>query len=87
MKNLVKAVENKVAQSDVKVFLTERLIDGQKYGEEICAKSLMEAEGLASKIGATVIGIRMVVTCMICGQIVVDELNADGDEPKVEFVN
>jgi len=40
----------------VRIYLTERIIDGSRYSEELCARSWEEAHELAARIGSTVLG-------------------------------
>lgn len=52
---------------EVKVYLTERVIDGSKYAEQLCARSWEEAEKAASASGAKVIGTLQSQVCARCG--------------------
>jgi len=52
---------------DVKIYLTERLIDGSRYAEQVCARSWQEAEQIAKASGATVRGTLEGEVCARCG--------------------
>lgn len=52
---------------EVRVYLTERLIDGNRYAEQVCARSWQEAEALAGASGARVIGELKAQMCARCG--------------------
>jgi hypothetical protein len=87
MKHLVEVIDGPSKQAEVKVYLTERTIDGQRYGEEICAKSFDEASALAALTGATVLGERITVACMVCGNEIVSAVEADSKADKKEVVH
>lgn len=52
---------------EVKVFLTERVIDGKRYAEQVCARSWDEAASFAEPSGAKVIGELESQVCARCG--------------------
>lgn len=56
----------------VRVYLTERIIDGSRYGEEICARSVEEAVELAARIGSVVVGTMEAQECAKCGAVLRD---------------
>lgn len=53
----------------VRVFLIERVIDGSRYSGEICARSREEADAIAAKIDATVLGTLEESRCCQCGAV------------------
>lgn len=55
---------------DVRVYLTEREIDGHKYGDEICARSTEEAEELAARLGGKLLGSLEEAQCAKCGNVI-----------------
>jgi hypothetical protein len=54
----------------IQIFLTERSIDGHLYGEQICAHNFEEANEIAAKIGAKVLGTLEEVRCGNCNSVV-----------------
>lgn len=54
---------------EVHVYLTERVIDGARYQEEVCARSWAEAEEIASKVGSKVLGTSCQQECANCGSV------------------
>jgi hypothetical protein len=64
-------------ESEVKVYLTEREIDGHKYGDEICARSFEEAEELAKRLGGKLLGSLEAAQCANCGNVI----RGSGDAP------
>lgn len=54
---------------EVRIYCTERKIGDHKYIEHICARSFEEAQEIASKFGATVMGTLEEVQCAKCGNI------------------
>lgn len=63
----------------VKIYLTERVIDGSRYGEEICARSLEEAREIAARIGSTVLGTSEEQCCARCGEVLRSSSEVLGD--------
>lgn len=51
----------------VRIYLTERQIDGAKYAEQVCARSWEEAETITRASGAIVIGELQSEVCARCG--------------------
>lgn len=60
------ALEENPDPNGVKIFLTERVIDGSRYGEEICARSWEEAHEIAARSGSTVVGTKEEDRCARC---------------------
>ena len=52
---------------EVKAYLTESVIDGSRYCEQLCARSWEEAEARAKASGAKVIGTLESQVCARCG--------------------
>lgn len=70
--------------NEVKVYCTERMIDGARYAEEICARSWAEAEELASRIDATVCGVLQTTVCAACGEEILNDPDGPfADKPVV----
>lgn len=67
----------------VHIYLTERIIDGSRYSEELCARSWEEANELAARIGSTVLGTSEVQQCAQCGNVLREgsELLGENDWP------
>lgn len=53
---------------EVKIYLTERTINGHLYGDQICARSREEADELAGRLGGRVLGTYLGSECGFCGQ-------------------
>lgn len=58
--------------NEVKVFLTERTLDGKRYGEEICAHNWKEAEAFAARAGVKLLGEAVAKVCATNGDEVID---------------
>ena len=55
--------------SEPRVYICEREINGVRYGEELVARDLVEAERRAALIGSTVIGMAEESSCSGCGKV------------------
>lgn len=72
----------------IKSYTTKRRIGDYDYCERICALTWAEAEELAAKIGATVVGVLKGQACEICGNIWIEEyFESNKDAPESLTVN
>lgn len=51
---------------EVRVYVTERVIDGHRYGDNICARSREEADELAARLGGVCVRERGELQCARC---------------------
>ena len=56
---------------EVHQYLTQRLIDGSPYGEQICARSWEEAERIAGMSGTKLLGALGESRCAQCGSVII----------------
>jgi hypothetical protein len=70
VRNVRRSRRHTEPEGEVCVFLTERRIGGALYGEQLCARSWREAERLAARIGARVLGTLEEAQCAKCGAVI-----------------
>lgn len=71
----------------VRVYLFEQEIDGSKYGGELCARDLGEAQDLALLIGAKVLGTSERQECQECGACLREGSQVLGDNEWPNEIN
>ena len=71
-----------MSKETVKVFLTERLINGEAYAEQVCARSFAEAEAICALSGAKLLGEMCEEHCAECGTLIQDGSSSPEEWPE-----